>query len=643
MEPIKLDLMTQYKYLSNLLPYKGKLVVTVTEADMENNGYLQTLYCLDPKTKESTVFVPAQKNLTVYPVGEELLIREKTDSDLIETKFSRLKEDGTREDAFTLPLGVSTITSLNDKYYLVQAGIHKDCPDYYACTEEEKRAYHKHVKDEGDYLILDEYPFFFNGAGFINGTRTNLFLVNKETCEITRIGTYTMDVESVETIGDKVYFLANDYESMKTMFASVYMYDVNTGVCTKIYNNEKVFIRRLVAVQNRIYVMAAFDTCISGMSFCTIEDGELHVALHTEWMFHNSIGSDCRYGRTHGILKKDGNAYFINTENETSDVVKFDGTKITRLTRGTGSVDDMAFLGDDLYVTAMQNMKLQEVYSAPDFVQITSFNEDVLKDKYVAQAERFTCFNVDEIAGFALKPICFDPNKKYPMIIDIHGGPKTAYGPVFYHEMQLWASRGFFVIYCNPHCSDGKGDAFADYLKHYGATDYDDIMAFVDKALELYPQIDPERLAVTGGSYGGYMTNWIITHTDRFKAAASQRSISNRVADFYYSDYSYDTTYENGIPLDSKAIELFWQRSPIKYVENAVTPTLFIQSTEDYRCPFPEAVQLFSALKWKGVETRICGFKGENHELSRNGKPLHRLRRLQEITDWLSRYTGVTE
>ena len=226
------------------------------------------------------------------------------------------------------------------------------------------------------------------------------------------------------------------------------------------------------------------------------------------------------------------------------------------------------------------------------------------------------------------------------MILDIHGGPKTAYGQVFYHEMQLWASRGYFVAFCNPHCSDGKGDDFADYLKHYGATDYDDIMKFVDAVCEAYPAIDTQRLGVTGGSYGGYMTNWIITHTDRFKVAASQRSISNRVADFYYSDYSYDTTYENGIPLDEKAIELFWDRSPLKYVENAVTPTLFIQSTQDYRCPFPEPLQLFSALKWKGVDTRICGFKGENHELSRSGKPKHRLRRLKEITDWITKYIG---
>lgn len=287
----------------------------------------------------------------------------------------------------------------------------------------------------------------------------------------------------------------------------------------------------------------------------------------------------------------------------------------------------------------MKDMKLQEVYKVPSFEQLTYVNEEVLKDKYVARPERFTCFNVDEIVGWALKPIDYDPNKKYPMVLDIHGGPKTAYGEVFYHEMQVWASRGYFVIFCNPHCSDGKGDEFANYIKHYGATDYYDIMAFVDKALELYP-IDPERLTVTGGSYGGYMTNWIITHTDRFKAAASQRSISNRVADFYYSDYSYDTTYENGIPLDEKAIELFWDRSPLKYVANAVTPILFIQSTEDFRCPFPEALQLFSALKWKGVETRICGFKGENHELSRSGKPLHRIRRLEEITDWLISHTS---
>ena len=640
MKPITLELMTQYKYLSNLFSQGDKLMFTVTVADMENNGYLQSLHMLDPKTKEDQIILDQQKGLSVYQVGEKLLIREKTDSELIETKFSWLGTDGTRTDAFTLPLAVNDIQDLNETYYLVKATIHKDCPDYYKSDEETKKAYHQSVKDNADYLILDEYPFFFNGAGFINGTRTALFLVNKQTLEVQRITEATMDAEATEIIGNKIYFTGNNYESMKTMFSSIYCYDVSTGEYQEIYHNEKVFLRRVLAVKDTLYVMATFDTCISGMSFCVIQDGELVPVCKTEWMFHNSIGSDCRYGRTHQMLKHNGDVYFLNTVEESSNVIKFDGKNLTWITEGEGSVDDMAFVGDQLYVTAMRNMKLEEIYKAPEFEQLTFLNEEVLKDRYVAQPERYTCFNVDEIAGFALKPINFDPEKKYPMILDIHGGPKTAYGPVFTHEMQMWASAGFFVIYCNPHCSDGKGDAFADYLKHYGATDYDDLMAFVDKALELYPQIDQERLGVTGGSYGGYMTNWIITHTDRFKGAVSQRSISNRVADFYYSDYSYDTTYENGIPLDQQAIELFWQRSPIKYAENAVTPTLFIQSTEDYRCPFPEAVQLFSALRWKGVETRICGFKGENHELSRSGKPLHRLRRLKEITDWLVRYTA---
>ena len=447
-----------------------------------------------------------------------------------------------------------------------------------------------------------------------------------------------MDVECVEIQEGKVYLLANDYESMKTMFASIYCYDPENDTLSELYHNEKAYLRRIVFAKGRLFAMGAFDTCISGHSFYEVKEGELVLALKSEWMFYNSIGSDCRYGKTHGVIEKDGKVYLITVDKERSIVVCFDGETLENVTDGEGSVDDMAFVGDTLYVTAMKDMKLQELYEAPSFRQVTSVNEKVLESRYVAKPERFTCFNEDEITGWALKPIDFDPTKKYPMILDIHGGPKTAYGEVFYHEMQVWASRGYFVVFCNPHCSDGKGDDFANYIRHYGSTDYYDIMAFVDKALELYP-IDPERLAVTGGSYGGYMTNWIITHTDRFKAAASQRSISNRVSDFYYSDYSYDTTYENGIPLDSKAIELFWDRSPLKYVENAVTPTLFIQSTEDYRCPFPEALQLFSALKWKGVETRICGFKGENHELSRSGKPLHRIRRLKEITDWLISHT----
>ena len=635
MKAIDLDLMKKYRYLSNLYAVDGGLYFTETVADIENNDYTQCLHRLESSDKKDSVVYGPEKRISSFPLQGRVVISKAGEGETLETNYYDLNG----RQWLKLPLSSGEIKDLNDEYYLVSGQTDRRCPEYYRLSEEEKKAFHASCKEEEDYLVLDEYPFFSNGAGFINGLRESLFTVDKKTNGLERITPETMNVECVEVCNGKVYYLGNDYESMKTMYASIYCYDPKTKETSVLYKNEKAFISRILIVHDGLFTMAAFDTCISGHSFYEVKEGDLVLTCKSEWMFYNSIGSDCRYGKTHGLVYKDGDAYLITVDQEKSIVVCFDGEKLTRITEGEGSVDDMTFLGDDLYVIAMKNMKLQEVYEAPAFEQLTTLNEEVLADRYVARPERFTCFNEDEIVGWALKPIDYDPNKKYPMILDIHGGPKTAYGEVFYHEMQVWASRGYFVIFCNPHCSDGKGDEFANYIKHYGATDYFDIMAFVDKALELYP-IDPERLAVTGGSYGGYMTNWIITHTDRFKAAASQRSISNRVADFYYSDYSYDTTYENGIPLDSKAIDLFWDRSPLKYVENAVTPTLFIQSTQDYRCPFPEALQLFSALKWKGVETRICGFKGENHELSRSGKPLHRLRRLSEITDWLISHTS---
>lgn len=637
MKPIELELMTQYRYLSSLGNAQGKLLYVDTVAEMEANDYSQRLHVLNPETKEEQVIAEDKRvSYTVLKNGK-LLVKDVKKSEFIETSYSYLTLDGKREPAFTLPLAASSVTDLNDDYYLVSATVTIDCPNYHKLDEAGKKAYHDHVKAEEDYLILDEYPFFFNGAGFINGTRNGLFLVSKKdyTCE--EIVPSTMDVDGVQIDGNKVYILGTDYESFKDIYPNIYEFDVDTCKLTTIYENKKVYVRRICMVGHTLYALASIKTCICGQDFYKVEDGELKLAVDTEWMLNNSVGTDCRYGSLKTNANSDDLLYLVNTIEESSYVFTFDGESLVQLTGGDGSVDAITLMDGKLYTIAMQGQKLQEIYveNNGNLEQITNVNTALFEDKYVALPEKLNFFHVDEVHGLVLKPIDFDPEKKYPMILDIHGGPKGVYGPVFYHEMQLWASMGYFVVFCNPHCSDGRGDDFSDYIKHYGSTDYEDLMVFVDKVLETYPQIDKDKLAVTGGSYGGYMTNFIITHTDRFKVAASQRSISNRVSDYYYSDYSYDVTHENGVPWDDDFIKLSWDRSPIKYAKNAKTPTLFIQSTEDYRCPFPEALQLFSALKWNGVETRICGFKGENHELSRNGKPLHRLRRLTEITNWI--------
>lgn len=271
---------------------------------------------------------------------------------------------------------------------------------------------------------------------------------------------------------------------------------------------------------------------------------------------------------------------------------------------------------------------------------VTHFNDAMLRGKYVAQPDPLNLTAGDhEVHGFILKPMDFEAGKKYPVIFDIHGGPKTVYGPVFYHEMQYWASRGYFVIFCNPTGSDGRG-AFMDIRGKYGTVDFDDLMAFCDAALAKYPEMDADNLFETGGSYGGFMTNWIIGHTDRFRACASQRSISNWTSFYGVSDIGPDFSEDQCGSTIWPDVEKFWWHSPMKYADKVKTPTLFLHSLEDYRCPVDQGYQMYSALIAHGVESRLVLFRGENHELSRSGKPKHRIRRLNEITGWFEQHKG---
>ena len=273
--------------------------------------------------------------------------------------------------------------------------------------------------------------------------------------------------------------------------------------------------------------------------------------------------------------------------------------------------------------------------------QLTHFNDEFLASRTVAPLHYlpFTDSDGVQLDGWVIEPVGYDPSKRYPAILDVHGGPKTVYGEVFFHEMQLWASEGYFVFFCNPRGGDGRGNEFADIRgKRYGVWDYNDLMEFTDHVLQSYPQIDPARVGMTGGSYGGFMANWIVGHTDRFAAVASQRSIANFISKCLTTDIGY---YHNLCAVQSdpwNSPEEMWNRSPLKYADKCTTPTLFIQSDEDYRCWMADALQMFTALRMHGVPTRVCLFHGENHELSRNGKPKHRVRRLKEITRWFDRY-----
>ncbi len=643
MKPVTLELMTKFRYLSDLKlsDSTNTLFYTETIADMDNNNYLQRLHKLDTVTKESEVLIDYRKRCSTYLMKDGSLLLADQDPEIktVHTRFTKVETDGTQTPAFTLPLQVSSIKDLDENTYLISATIHRSCPDYHHLTTDEQLEVEAKKQENQDYVVFDEYPFFFNGAGIMNGERNVLMLLNKDTLEITDLVPLTMDVESYDIEGDELIYSGVDYVDVKGLWSWVYQVNLKT-LETKVLFDDKLIIGRVFYHNHKVIVLGTDGAAVDGKDFYELKDGKLTLVLKNEGSLHNSVGTDCRYGKLKNYVKFDDTSYFIDTVDSRSNLVRFTGTSLEKVTDFEGSTDDAAIGESGTWIIAMTGQKLQEIYEVVDGtpVQRTFLNEEVLKDVYVAKPQRLCVKQEEPVYGWVLLPKDYDPEKKYPAILDIHGGPKGVYGENYYHEMQAWASKGYFVMYCNPHCSDGRGNEFANFLKHYGTTDYEDLMKFVDEVLKLYPAIDQERVGVTGGSYGGYMTNWIIGHTDRFKCACAQRSISNRISQIVYSDYGIDTPFEFGLTEVDDCFDLFWDRSPLKYANNAKTPTLFIHSTEDYRCPISEAIQMYTVLKCRGVDTKLVGFIGENHDLSRSGKPHHRLRRLSEITEWMDKY-----
>ena len=272
--------------------------------------------------------------------------------------------------------------------------------------------------------------------------------------------------------------------------------------------------------------------------------------------------------------------------------------------------------------------------------RVTSFNDTLIDDVALSTPEHMPYTGVDgwPIDGWILKPHDFDPAKKYPVIVEIHGGPNSQYGYGFFHEMQVLAANGYVVLYTNPRGSTGYGRDFALAVRGaWGVKDSLDILAGVD-ALLAKGYIDEQRLGVIGGSYGGFMTNWLIGHTDRFKAAVTDRSVVNRTSFFGSSDIGWEFADDDMETTPWDDPELYMRMSPITYVKQMHTPLLIIHSEQDLRCGIEQAEELFAALKYLGREVLFVRFEGQSHGLSRGGHPKLRMERLRHITSWFAKH-----
>jgi dipeptidyl aminopeptidase/acylaminoacyl peptidase len=277
--------------------------------------------------------------------------------------------------------------------------------------------------------------------------------------------------------------------------------------------------------------------------------------------------------------------------------------------------------------------------------RLTELNAKLLSEVELARLEEFSFRGADdwELQGWVMRPARSQPDEKLPTILEIHGGPAAMYGYSFFLEFQLLAAQGYAVVFSNPRGSTGYGRVFTHAVTFdWGGKDYLDIMAGLDAAIAR-GGIDPQRLGVAGGSYGGYMTNWVVGHTDRFAAAVTMRCVSNAAAFFGTSDAGWWLAVDEFGATPWEDLGKLMYHSPITYVANIRTPLLILHSDNDLRCPIGEGEQMFAALKYLGRETKFVKFEGQTHDLSRNGHPRSRVIRFHEIQGWFQRYipTGV--
>ncbi len=508
---------------------------------------------------------------------------------------------------------------------------------------------------EEDVKVIERIPIWFNGIGYTYNLFKHLFVVDVYSGNYHQVTNGEINVTMANWCGDGRHIAYSASEDMlKPYISDIYLLDTKTGERERLTDGG-FSIREFCCSPDGSYIALKGHRLEHGIAtipkiwILSVKDKHYENKYSLEYPAENSMNSDVRGpSSSPGLAWIGDHIYFHVAIRGTVHLYRMDiEGNYEPVIEGDLVVDNFSVSSKCIAATIMTSIQPPEVYLMMDGLKkVTSFNDSLLADVRLVKPEHFTFTASDgeTIDGWIMKPLDFKEGVKYPTILEIHGGPATAYGEGFIHEFHCLTAKGFVVVFFNPRGSSGYRQEFRDIRGHYGEREYMDLMEGLDHALAKFNYIDGDRLGVTGGSYGGFMTNWIIGHTDRFKAAVTQRSICNWISKYGTTDIGFYFNADqiagalDRYPWDEKWIEKYWQHSPLKYIGNAKTPTLIIHSIEDYRCWLDQAIQLFTALKIRGVDSRLVLFPNENHNLSRTGKPKHRIKRLEELIGWFEKY-----
>lgn len=632
-----------------LSPDGTQVVYVVTEVSKKNNGYASSLYISD---------VNGTPRQLTQPYGEEDKLIKDTKPKWSPTgeAIAFLSNRGEKQQIWMLPAAGGEASPVTD----AKEGVNDFnwSPDGTKLVFTAKDIPEKKEDDEEkneDVIVVTRLRYKGNGEGFREGY-AQVWLKDLTSGEISQLtsGPYDHQSPSFSPSGNEILYQASKLEDRELVnISSLYLFDLKSRTEKEIYEGKGSI------------ALPCFSPDGKHIAFTGHEQGEISASNFLVWILPaeggaavaltgeldrpvgNYVGVDAKYEPSTQWLKwkSDGESILF--------MVTYGGDCYVKQVGLEGSIEDIAGHGDSVINSFDEaNGTLAFVKADPhstgdlfiqkgdDSVRLSGHNEDLFSEIKLSTPKRFIYKGVDDwdIEGWVMPP--HENTGKAPVLLEIHGGPHTSYGNGLHHEFQWLAAKGYAVVYTNPRGSHGYGEQFLKAcIGDWGNKDREDIMAGLDYVLDHYDFCDKDRLYVTGGSYGGIMTNFIVTHTDRFNAAVTQRCISNMYSFYGTSDIGfYFGHHQLGEADQWEDEETIMQFSPIRKARNVKTPTCIIHAEEDYRCPMEQAEQWYVALKRLGVDTKLIRFKGENHELSRSGKPKNRVRRLQEIADWFGKY-----
>jgi len=631
---LEIDDLGKFVMASNpqLSPDGESLVYVATRA--EGDAYVSTLYLVDPKDGSHRRFWENARNPVWSPDGSQLLF--------VSTRGMKEGEKGA---------GVWVSTLCGEPRLICKVPGGAEQPLW--SGDGSKIYFLSYVGEEPkDVRVIDGIPFWFDAVGWTHYRRKHLHVVDVASSVVRQVTEGDGDIvyHAPSNSGEKLAYAISQTE-LKPRETDIYVLDLKKGNCTRIL--DKYTVASLAwSRDDELIAFTGNDLSRGYPTHTTVwvippmggEPTDLTGKLDrgSGRAVYNGFRSP--FAGPPNPVWDDGRIYFPVSDGGRYNLhrVNPEDGEIEPVLTGDFTVEEFSVRNGVVSYTRTRIAEPMEVWIRRDKgeTKITRLTDAALAEAPLIDGEHFAFEASDgaTIEGWLLKPYGWKKGRVYPAIFDVHGGPRSKFGYAPMLDHQVWAAEGYAVVYANIRGSDGYDQEFADIRFRYGTRDYQDFMEMVDHALKVSPWIDNERIAVTGLSYGGFMTNWVIGHTGRFRCAISQNGICSWQSFFGTSDIGFHFCPDQigGDPWSNPVA--YAEKSPITYAKDVMTPTMFIHSFNDYRCWIDQSILMYTALKYLGKRAKLVLYMEGSHSFRSLARPEIRKRRLRDMVEWFNQH-----